>query len=116
MRCENAHGAAAHLWLPIEQQQHPSHECGPAGQAAVRGLVAAEIARRKRIRQSGRLMKAQAKPFARDGVNTSGRIADQRHVVAIDSLETASERDGPLFSVGLCRRKMLSQLRKLRSN
>jgi hypothetical protein len=76
MRGQNLHGALSHLWLAIQQQQHSPHECGSPSEAAMRGLIASEITARERIGQRHPLVKAEAQPFARDGVDASGRIAD----------------------------------------
>src|SRR5437899_2409056 len=116
MRCQNPHGAVSYIWLAIKQQQHSPHKGRSAGQAAMRRLVATEIACRECIGQRCRLMKAEAQPLAGDGVNASGCITDKRHVTAKDASKTASERNGSPLNVGISRGKTFRKFRELRSN
>ena len=113
MRCESAHRTVPHPWLATEQQQQASHERGSARETSVRSLITSKITGPERVSQRHGLMKAEAKPFAGDGIHAAGSIPNERDAAPINTVETTRQRHRTRFPASVCRRKALGKLRKL---
>ena len=95
-----ADGAAAQVAVRAHQEHEPRHELGAFADAAVFGLVEAQIVRRQGAGQRHGLLKQKAEAFAGDGVDRSRGVAHQRHAPAADGFQAARSGDAAAFQRG----------------
>jgi hypothetical protein len=76
----------------IEREHQSRHKQWPQGQAAVRGLVAGEIAGPKTVSQRSGLAESKAETFAGDRIDRTRSIADQRNISSPDTPQFAIRR------------------------
>ncbi len=68
---------------------------GTLADAAVRGLIARQVARFQRLAQRCGLLEEQAQAFAGDGVHRAGGVAHQRHAAARSTAAKRREAETP---------------------
>lgn len=81
----------------IESQHEPCHPQRTPRQPAMLGLVAPQVPGLEASCQNHRLAKCQSEALARDGVNGSGGVADERHVASPHARESTIPRERASF-------------------
>src|ERR1700741_3852111 len=81
----------------IEREHEPRHDQGAQNQLPVCALVGLKITGCKALRQRHGLTESQTETFPGDGIDSSSRVADQRHIPTPHSSEAAIARDRASF-------------------
>lgn len=97
MGCERGERAPAQPCAAIHGEHEARHETRAGSQAAVRGLIEGKIAPLHRISQSERLAETETEAFARNGIDGTGGIADERDVAAHYAAQLARRRERATF-------------------
>jgi hypothetical protein len=89
MLAKNLKGSLLKSGTAIKHEHQPRHQQGASRQAAMRSLVAGEIARPERLGQRYSLAEGKTQTFACDRIDGAGSVAYQRNISSPDPLQFA---------------------------
>src|SRR5208337_3391001 len=100
MLAENLQGTTLYERMPIQHQHQSRHPQGTERQAAVSGLVTAQITHTETVRQHCGLAERKTQTVASNRINRAGSVTDQRDISPPDVFQLAIRCERASFSRG----------------